>query len=343
MSFTPRPGPRIGIKQTEMVEIRELLEKYPDFGVLVIGDLMADRYIWGTPSRLSHEAPVPILKVVGEEYKLGGAANVANNLRALEAKVFLSGIVGYDDAAHWFQKECSAAGMDTGGIFPSENRPTTRKVRIMSTGRNRQMLRYDQESSDAITEKEAASIFKYTESHLEVVQAIVLADYDKGIFSNPDVARHILDLANRHGKLTVVESKPRHADFFVNPTLVAFDYDQSQEFIFRRVNSLMTDGASIAYKVNELLGAKGVIMIKGEEEICLYTAEQQAFEFLIPREAIVDSTGMKDTLIGVLTLSLLGGADFATAVRIANRAVLCKIGKVGTATVALQELLAAGI
>lgn len=324
-----------------MAEIRELVEKYPRFGVLVIGDLMADRYIWGGPLRLSHEAPVPILKVRHQEYMLGGAANVANNLRALGAKVFLSGIVGYDDAAHWFRKGCSTAGIDTGGIFPSEHRPTTLKVRIMSSGHNRQMLRYDLESTDPITEAEAASVLKYVESHLEVVQAIVLADYDKGTFGNPEVARHILDLANRHGKLTVVESKPRHADFFVNPTLVAFDYDQSQEFIFRRVNSLMTNGADMAYKINELLGARGVIMIKGEEEIRLYTAERQAFEFLLPRESIVDTTGMKDTLIGVLTLSLLAGADFATAVRIANRAVLRKIGKVGTATVSLQELLAA--
>ena len=319
--------------------MKNYLEKFPQFGVLVVGDLMTDRYLWGTPVRLSHEAPVPILKIDREEYKLGGAANVANNLRALDAKVFLSGIVGYDDAAHWFRKACIEAGMDTGGIFLSENRPTTLKARIMSTGHNRQMLRYDQESNDPIQESEMASMLKYVESHLEVVQAIVLSDYDKGVFSNPDLARGILSLANQHGKLTVVESKPRHADYFVNTTLLAFDYEQSQEFVFRRVNSLMTDSATIAYTICDLLGAKGVIMMKGDGEICLYTSERQAFQFLLPRESIVDSTGMKDTLIGVVTLSLLAGADFGTAARIANQAVVRKIGKVGTATVSLSELL----
>lgn len=318
--------------------MKEVLERFKDARILVIGDLMTDLYIWGEAKRLSREAPVPVVHVEAEEYRLGGAANVANNVKALGAQVYLCGLVGYDDAAHHFRKAASEAGIATGGIFPVESWVTTTKVRVMSREYRQQLLRLDYESPHAAGEENLASMRKYVESHIGHLDALIMSDYAKGLFSNEDFARGILSLATGGRPIVVVDSKSSHLHYYDRASVVTLSYNEAERFLRHRAERRPKDMVELGTRVREIVGSKSLLLVREEQEISLFVDAGETISSKITTQGLLDTTGVRDTVVSAFALCLVAGADHKTAMMVTTRAAAKVASKVGTATVTLEEL-----
>lgn len=317
----------------------EIISKFKEFKLLVVGDLMADKYVWGEATRLSSEAPVPIINVHYHEYKLGGAANVANNVRNLGAHVYLCGLVGYDDAAYWFRKVAREGGIDTSGVFPSNDRPTTLKVRVMSATYNSQFLRMDYESVRPLPGNELATIKKFIESYIPSVDALIFSDYEKGIFSDEEFVHHLLYLADEAQIITVADCKPRHLTYFKNSSLVTMSLKEAEEFSFFELRRKFADPEKLGSALIDLLECKALALLSGDEEILTFQQDGKKFRYPILKKGLHDVIGLRDTIVSTLALSLIAGCDVQAASELANLAACKVLGKIGTATITADELI----
>jgi D-beta-D-heptose 7-phosphate kinase/D-beta-D-heptose 1-phosphate adenosyltransferase len=307
---------------------------------MVVGDLMADKYVWAD-GQAPLRAATAILKVRREVYALGGAANVAHNLRALGSEVFLCGIVGYDDAAHWFRRGCHEAGIDTSGIFPVNDRPTTLKVRLMTEGQPSPLLRIDYERTEAPDPSELASMLTYVEHYLPMVDALVLSDYDKGIFGSSDFTRGLVERALRHQKVTVIELKAGRLDCCKGAHLVILSELEAQDLSLQTLGPLACEGAAFGDRLREVLGCGALAVLRSEEELWYHYREGETDRHVVEavdHQMVRDATGVKDTIKGALTLALIAGADPPVAARLAIKAAERVVSRIGTATVSLAEL-----
>ncbi|MFQ5692912.1 MAG: bifunctional heptose 7-phosphate kinase/heptose 1-phosphate adenyltransferase [Nitrospinota bacterium] len=323
-----------------MHEIRDLLDRFPESRVLVVGDLMADKYIW-TDALPAQGVNPSVLKASREDYALGGAANVAHNLNDFGAEVFLCGLVGYDDAAHWFRRGCNEAGIETSGVFPVNDRPTTTKVRVMSADGSAPLFRIDYEVTDPPAETEMASMRTYIEHCMSLVDAIVLSDYDKGIFGHASFAREILDKAREMGKITVVESKAHLYEECHGARLVILDDAQAETYFLQETGSVPMGMEDTGRRVREALGCEVLAVLRADRELWIHYREGDAPRCTVAavdEDKVLDATGVKDTVTGTLALGLVAGADIEQAARLTVRAAEAVVQKVGTATVKLEEL-----
>lgn len=323
-----------------MTELSTLIRRFQDCRMLVIGDLMADQYIW-TQSSPSLQSSFPILQATREEYALGGAANLAHNLNAFGAEVYLCGLVGYDDAAHWFRRGCNEAGIETSGIFPVSGRPTTQKVRIMSIEGSSPVVRIDYEVSDPPTDLEMASMRTYIEHYLPMVDAVVVSDYDKGIFGHRSFARELLDKGRDQEKFTVVESKAHLFKEVYGARLVVLSDDQAEAYFLREMSSVPMETEMMGRRVREMLGCEVLAILRGERELWMNYREddtdRKTVVSLDPSK-IMDPTGVKDTVTGALSLGLLAGCGIEEAAEFAIRAAESVVQQIGTATVRKEDL-----
>ena len=324
-----------------MAGVAPLLEKFPECRVLVVGDLMADKYVWTKAHSPPPQQP-PILKSTREDYALGGAANVAHNLIAFGAEVYLCGLVGYDDAAHWFRRGCNEAGIKTSGVFPVSDRPTTQKVRVMSADGSSPLIRLDYEVTDPPTNLETASMRTYIEHYLPLVDAVVLSDYDKGIFGHGTFAREILDRARELDKFTVVESKAHLFKEIRGARLVILSDDQAETYFLKEAGSVPMETETTGFRVRGILGCEVLAILRADRELWIFYAEDGEERYTvvsIDDDKVLDPTGVKDTVTGTLALGFVAGADIRQAAHLAIRAAEAVVQRVGTATVRLEELL----
>ena len=324
-----------------MAEVAPLLEKFPECRVLVVGDLMADKYVW-TEAHFPPSQRPPILKSTREDYALGGAANVAHNLIAFGAEVYLCGLVGYDDAAHWFRRGCNEAGIKTSGVFPVSDRPTTQKVRVMSADGSSPLIRLDYEVTDPPTDLETASMRTYIEHYMPLVDAVVLSDYDKGIFGHVTFAREILDRARELEKFTVVESKAHLFKEIRGARLVILSDDQAETYFLKEVGSVPMETETTGFRVRGILGCEVLAILRADRELWVFYAEAGEERYTvvsIDDDKVLDPTGVKDTVTGTLALGFVAGADIRQAAHLAIRAAEAVVQRVGTATIRLEELL----
>jgi D-beta-D-heptose 7-phosphate kinase/D-beta-D-heptose 1-phosphate adenosyltransferase len=304
---------------------------------------MADKYIW-TEDSPGAALRSPLLKAVREDYALGGAANVAHNLNALGAEVYLCGLVGYDDAAHWFRRGCHEAGIETSGIFPFNDRPTTLKVRVMSSDASSPLFRIDYEVTAPPNPHETASMRTYIEHYLPTVDAVVLSDYDKGIFGDLAFAREVLDKARELEKPTVVESKAHLYPECRGASLVILSDNQAETYFLKEMGTVPMEIESTGTQVRDKLGCEVLAILRDDRELWIhyvYKGAERHVVASVDANRILDPTGVKDTLTGVLTLSLVAGAagaDVPQAAYLAVCAAEAVVQKVGTATVALEDL-----
>jgi len=317
----------------------EIMSRFSKLRILVVGDLMADKYVYGTCDRLSPEAPVPVVTVKKEEYRLGGAANVANNAKQLGATVLLCGVVGYDDAAHLFRKAVRDAGIESGGIFPSSERPTTLKVRVVALPFNQQIVRYDYESRKQLSENETPTVKRYIESNIEQIDAILISDYDKGMLLGHSLPRFIIELANERKVPTIVHSKQRHFRLFTNATAIIPDYYDAQDFVHVINGNFFTSMGSIASEMVRLLETDAVLVLRDEQEMAICTKDglQRNIQVGIPNH--FNPTGVKDTVSTTFALAVAAGASYEQATILASRAMKVVLSKAGTATITIAELV----
>jgi len=309
--------------------------------VLVIGDLMLDEFIWGKVSRISPEAPVPVVNVTGESYYPGGAANVARNLRELGASTSLVGLVGDDAHGERLCALLSAAEIDTAGLLCDRLRSTTVKTRIIA--RNQQVVRVDRERIAPLDPGQQARVIQHLDAALESVDGIVVADYGKGLL-NQEVADHLCGAVRSRGKVLAVDPHPHTSLVWKGATAIKPNrieaFHAAGMNLEPPVDPALSDRALLAAS-EKLLRAwqPGCLLITlGEQGMLLFEPEAAPHHIPARAKEVFDVSGAGDTAIAAFTLGLLAGAGPRAAADLANRASGIAVGKLGTATVTPAEL-----
>lgn len=304
--------------------------KLPDFSgvrVLVAGDVMLDRYWFGDVSRISPEAPVPVVHVKRTEERAGGAANVARNITALAGQCTLISVVGDDEAARSLESLLAADRVRT-SLHRDAALSTTVKLRVI--GQQQQLLRIDFERAPS-REVLAAKLDEY-ERLVDEADAVVLSDYGKGSLER---VQEMIALARRHGKPVLVDPKGWDYARYRGATVLTPNRGE-----FREVAGRWTDEADLARRAQKLraeLELEALMVTRSEEGMSLFTATESHHERTRARE-VYDVSGAGDTVIGTLALMVAAGADLHDAMRVANHAAGIVVGKLGTAVVHREEL-----
>ena len=303
----------------------------PDFArvrVLIAGDVMLDRYWFGDVSRISPEAPVPVVHVKRTEERPGGAANVARNITALDGRATLLSVVGDDEAANSLEKLLGAERVSA-SLHRDAAISTTVKLRVI--GQQQQLLRIDFERTPS-HEVLSAKLDEY-ERLVDEADAVVLSDYGKGGLEH---VQKMIVLARRHAKPVLVDPKGWDYTRYRGATLLTPNRGE-----FREVAGRWADEADFARRAQKLraeLELDALIVTRSEEGMSLFTAAESYHEPTKARE-VFDVSGAGDTVIGVLALMVAAGADLHAAMRVANHAAGIVVGKLGTAVVHREELL----
>ena len=303
--------------------------------VLVVGDVMLDRFIVGRVTRISPEAPVPVVAFDHEMHRLGGAANVAHAIAALGGEATLIGVTGNDDTAATLTHECRESGI-TPSLTGDGGRRTTTKVRVV-TERNQQVARIDYESDVEITGDIERRVIVDIQRHAPRARAIVVSDYLKGCVTNA-VAQAAIAAAGRTIPL-LVDPKVPHLTYYAGATVITPNHHEAEMATHRRVRT-HDDAREGARMFRERTRCDSVLMTRGDQGMWLFSNEAEGYLPSVARE-VADVTGAGDTVIATLALALAAGASLAESARLANEAAGIVVGKFGPSTVTVPELVQA--
>ncbi len=315
---------------------RAVVTAFARCGVLVVGDVMLDQFIVGRVNRISPEAPVPVVEHDHDEFRIGGAGNVAANTRALGARVELVGLVGADAQADRLRADLSAQGLGHAGLVVDRGRPTTTKQRIVTT-RNQQVARVDYESDAEAAGGVEDALLAAADRCLPEAAVVVVSDYLKGAVTGRLVA-HLVAAAGARGIPVLVDPKIPHIEYYRGATLVTPNHHEAEVATHMRIRD---DGdASRAGRVFlERAKCHSVLITRGEHGMSLVGPGGDAHFPAVARE-VADVTGAGDTVIATLALALAAGATPSEAAQLANHAAGIVVGRFGPATVTPEELLA---
>lgn len=318
---------RLGVERLD-----ELLGAASSRRVLVIGDAMLDVYLRGVASRISPEAPVPVVRVTNEWRALGGAANVAANVVALGASCVLGAVVGSDSAGVQLRGALELAGIDGAGILESRSRPTTVKTRIVA--KHHQIARFDQEIEADLDEAEETALEERIRSLATSAHAIVLEDYNKGVLTRRII--HAAIAAGRDYDLPVVVD-PKSRLFFDYGGATVFKPNQSElEAALRE--PIRYDDPEWLQHTRDRLGCANLLVTLGEEGMALMTSVGEHVRVPTVARSVFDVSGAGDTVTAALAVALAAGATPIEAAILANHAAGIEVGKMGVATVSPEEL-----
>lgn len=310
-----------------------LVEKFQDAKILVVGDIILDEYLWGKANRLSPEAPVPILEVKNKTYLPGGAANVANNIASLGAKVYLAGVIGKDMYCELLKKLFADSKIDSDFVITDSSRPTTVKTRLIAHN-NKHLARVDNEVDTPVSDKISKTIFNNIEKIIDEIDLIILSDYIKGVLT-PELIKEIVKLANRHDKMILMD--PKGQDFSkysgvdilvpnINESLIATKSAPS-----RPIKEIAAElrKVCLADKVVITMSDEGAYYYDGIDEINLKSYSTEVY----------DATGAGDTFVATLGLGLVvSGFNYEQALALANYAAAVAVRKVGTFSIKPVQL-----
>lgn len=312
-------------------QLISLIKNFSSVNVLVVGDLMLDKYIWGNVDRISPEAPVQIVNVTNETYAPGGAANVAANIASLDGKVFMVGLVGKDESNKKLISLLNEKKINTEGILFDQNKPTTQKIRII--GNKHQLLRVDYEEKEYINSEDEKRILSYVQRKISEVNVIVISDYAKGLITNT-LVKKLLELAKTRTVPVIVDPKPKHSEFYKDVTLITPNHKEACEMVGCDVKN--SELESVAEKLSKQLNTT-VLITRGEKGMLL-CKDKKIINIPTKAKEVYDVTGAGDTVIGALALSLGLKASAEDSAILANYAAGITVGKVGTTTVSRAEL-----
>ena len=331
-----------------MKNIASCISKFARARILVIGDLILDEYVWGTVERISPEAPVPVVWAKERKFTSGGAANVANNLRSLGAKVSLSGVVGDDHYRDIMLSELRANGIDTAAVIEEKKRPTTLKTRIFAG--HQQVVRVDWENVGSIRRQTEQKLQDFVTRDLKKFDAVIIEDYGKGIFTNALLAS-IISQARRLSKIITVDPKEDNFESYAGVTAITPNRKEAQNAI-RYLKMKDTSNAFKVYHdaldsdpeimragqaILEHLDLESLLITLGENGMWLFEKGRDEHIPTVAQE-VFDVSGAGDTTIATFTLALCAGMSKHQAAVLANIAAGIVVGKLGTATVTIKEL-----
>jgi D-glycero-beta-D-manno-heptose-7-phosphate kinase len=319
--------------------IEEAFEKISKVTALVVGDVMLDAYFWGKVDRISPEAPVPIVLVEKKENRLGGAANVALNIKALEATAIICSVIGDDEKGKLFCELIEKEGMDSIGIIKSKSRKTTVKTRVI--GNNHQMLRVDQEMVEELNNEDEEQLFSRINEITKnlKIDVIIFEDYDKGNFTST-LIKKIIDLAKEKNIATAVDPKKKHFADYKNVTLFKPNLKELKEGLKEDFDNNDIDAVKSAVAKLRQNQNAGFILTTLSEQGILITGNN--VEAIVPAHVrnISDVSGAGDTVISVAALGLAAGLDPLIMAQLANLAggLVCEeVGVVPVNKIRLME------
>ncbi len=318
-------------------KLKNIINKLKKARVMVIGDLILDEFIWGNVSRISPEAPIPVVEVINESFMPGGAANVANNIRSLGGEVTLVGLIGRDSRGKTLNRLLKKKGVNIQGIIATPDRPTTLKSRIIA--HRQQVVRVDKEKVEPISSKLLDKTLTKIKALSKNVDAFLIEDYGKGIIV-PALIKEVVKIAKKKKIMVTVDPKENHIDYYKGVTAVTpnqFEAGKAIGIEIKDKKSLYRAGK----KLLDLLKAKAALITLGENGMCLFQKNGRVIHIPTMAKEVFDVSGAGDTVIGAFTLSLAVGADMEEAAYLSNYAAGIVVGKVGVAVATRSDLKAA--
>lgn len=315
----------------------KFIDDFSKVKVLVVGDVMLDRYWWGDVNRISPEAPVPVVNLKNITLAAGGAANVAANVAGLGAKPFLVGVTGADADGLLFSKILAEKNVSPEFVFKIQNRPTTVKTRIV--GHNQQIVRIDQESKENLTEKDEQEILEIIKNLVSRSQVLIISDYGKGFLSESFLAR-LITYCNSKGLLILVDPKGKNFEKYKGANLITPNkYEVSEAF--RLENQERATIEKNGKKIIKKLLLDALLVTQGGEGMTLFQKNGEQHHLMAAAREVYDVTGAGDTVIASLAVALASGLSFLEAAKIANIAAGIIVEQLGTTAVNLEMLKAA--
>ncbi len=315
---------------------KQVIAKFKNAKILVVGDLILDKFIWGNVERISPEAPVPVVVQDRESFMPGGASNVANNLASLEAKeVFMVGVIGSDSEGERLKMELKKRGVNVSGLFLDTARPTTLKTRIVAG--HQQVVRLDKENTAPISKNTVRHIVDFAKKQIDKCDAVIIEDYGKGVIC-PDVLSPIISLAQEKKKVITVDPKEENFQYYRGVTAITPNLKEAfaaSGWKAKDDNEITKMGLEILKRLN----LTALLITMGEKGMRLFERKGAIHHIDTVAQEVFDVSGAGDTVIAVFTLSLACGADFLSAAKIANICAGIVVGKVGVASVTKKELL----
>ncbi|MDL1972342.1 MAG: D-glycero-beta-D-manno-heptose-7-phosphate kinase [Deltaproteobacteria bacterium] len=311
----------------DLEKIITAIHHFSDLRLLVVGDVMLDEYLWGNVERISPEAPVQVVDIRRQNFTLGGAANVVNNLISLGSNVYVAAVIGNDDAGEIIKDEFKRLNVNIDGLFTDTSRPTTKKTRVMAI--NQQMIRLDYEKREEISRDLEDKINAYIKDNLSIFDAILVSDYAKGV-----VTRGILtEVIKKKDGLILIDPKGRDFSKYRGATAITPNIKEAI------LASGFEDIEKAARKFLDELDLKVVFITRGKRGISLFERGRPPVHVPARAREVYDVSGAGDTVLATLGLSIASGLTYFEAALLANIAAGIVVGKVGTATVTQEELL----
>ena len=323
------------MKTQSFTKLKAVVSNFRNKKILVIGDLILDEFIWGQVSRISPEAPVPVVWVKDESFMPGGASNVANNINALGGKAYMVGVVGNDDRAGILKGELEHRGVNVEGIFSDPERPTILKTRVIA--HQQQVVRIDKEKTDPLKDKIVNKIINYIENVIDEVDGLIVEDYGKGLIT-PKLLNKIVPLAKKKKKIIAVDPKEEHFSYYKGVTVLTPNNNEAS----RAVGFEIKDKATLkkaGFELLKKLKSRIILITLGEDGMMVFEKDKPLKKIETIAQEVFDVSGAGDTVVSTYTLSLIAGATSIQAAHIANCAAGIVVGKVGIAVVNQDEVI----
>jgi D-beta-D-heptose 7-phosphate kinase/D-beta-D-heptose 1-phosphate adenosyltransferase len=324
------------IQSMDYARLKNAVSRFGSVKVLVIGDLILDEFIWGQVTRISPEAPIPVVWVKSESFVPGGACNVANNIRALGGQAGVIGVIGSEGRGRMLLELLQKTGIETTGIIKDPARPTTLKTRVVA--HHQQVVRIDREEVAPLSREVQKKILTDVKRRIRSFDAICVEDYGKGVIT-PELVQEIVRLSRRYGKIITVDPKESHLSYYRGVSCITPNHHEASTL----AKIIIRDDASLTragQKLLRVLECQNVLITRGENGMCLFQKGLKPVKIPTLAQDVFDVSGAGDTVIGTYTLALASKASAIEAAHLANCAAGIVVGKVGTATVTQGELLA---
>ena len=302
--------------------------------ILVVGDMILDEFIWGDVSRISPEAPVPVVEVRSQSNMPGGAANVVSNVRSLGAKSGMAGVIGRDEAGRILKNELARIKADTSGVFQDEKRPTSCKTRIVA--HNQQVVRIDREKVGKINKGMHNRLIQFIKKTISKVDAVILEDYGKGVITS-SLVNEVVRLAKKYGKIVSVDPKEENFFSYQGVTIITPNHHEAGRALGINIKDKKTLHQA-GKEILEKFGSQAVLITLGENGMCLFESNGHITHIPTVAKEVYDVSGAGDTVISVLTMALAVKASMLEAAYLSNFAAGIVVGKVGIGTVSPEEL-----
>jgi D-beta-D-heptose 7-phosphate kinase / D-beta-D-heptose 1-phosphate adenosyltransferase len=318
------------------IHLASIVSRFPQAKIAVVGDLMADRFIYGSARRLSPEAPVPVVDVARQVLQPGGAANVANNVLSLGGALWLYGVLGQDEAGGSVLRALAGNGARLEGVLQLAERPTTLKTRVVAQAQH--MLRFDQEDASPLPDSITAVLLERLEPQLGELSAVVLSDYAKGVLT-PQLIANVIMACRAKGVPVIVDPKPVNAHLYTGADLIKPNLGEALRLVSHVQDATDADMPGVCASLQNRFGVPNIVVTAGGRGMFVRAGEEYEHLPGLPRE-VYDVAGAGDTTLAAIALALAAGAGVFDAARLGNLAGSIAVGRLGVTAVSAGELLA---